>query len=376
MVSYFSARAAESRPALEIFLEGAWTVAALAEIDEGLSEEKFRDARQVILDGAKLKALDTSAAWYLYALAEKLKARGVAVEMRNFRDNPEQIYERVAGLPHAREEPQRKYGAFVSALVALGRQAAAIWQDTTRATAFLGEFAEGFLRRLAHPKHLRARSIVFHVNEAGLRAVPIIILMGFSLAFVTAYQGAYQLQQFDATIFTIDLVALSTLRELAVLLVAIMLAGRSGSSFAAQLGTMKLNEEVEALRTMGVSPFEVLVMPRLIALLIALPLLTVIADAAGILGGYAYMSAFLDYSWSQYFARLEQAAETKHLYIGLVKTPFFAILIGIVGCMQGLSAGPSAEEVGRRTITAVVQSIFLVILADALFSVIFTKMGL
>jgi phospholipid/cholesterol/gamma-HCH transport system permease protein len=161
-----------------------------------------------------------------------------------------------------------------------------------------------------------------------------------------------------------------------VLLTAIMLAGRSGSAFAAQIGTMKLNEEVDALQTMGVSPFTVLVMPRVLAIVIALPLLTLVADAMGLLGGYVFSKVFLDFSYIQFLGRMEQAADLTQLGIGLVKAPIFAVLIGTVGCLQGLSVKGSAEEVGRKTTAAVVQSIFLVIVADALFSILFTRMGI
>jgi len=184
------------------------------------------------------------------------------------------------------------------------------------------------------------------------------------------------LQKFDATVYTIDLVVLSILREMGVLITAIMVAGRSGSAFAAQLGTMKLNEEVDALRTMGASPFEVLVLPRLLAILIALPLLTVVADTMGLLGGYIFSSSYLGYSYVQFLARAQEAANMHQFFVGLSKAPIFAILIGIVGCMQGLQARGSAEDVGNKTITAVVQSIFLVIVADAIFSVVFTKLGI
>lgn len=184
------------------------------------------------------------------------------------------------------------------------------------------------------------------------------------------------MQKFDATVYTIDLVVLSILREMGVLITAIMVAGRSGSAFAAQLGTMKLNEEVDALRTMGASPFEVLVLPRLLAILIALPLLTVVADTMGLLGGYIFSSSYLGYSYVQFLARAQEAANMHQFFVGLSKAPIFAILIGIVGCMQGLQARGSAEDVGNKTITAVVQSIFLVIVADAIFSVVFTKLGI
>jgi len=355
-------------------LQGNWTVASLATIETALQKETLTKYKQVIFRDRKLENLDTAAAWYLNELINNLKEKHVQASLEGFQDNHSRVFSRIAELPREKETPLPHTNPLMVPFVAMGHQLVDIGNDAYKGAAFLGEFILNLAGRVFHPRHLRLRSIVFHVNEVGLKAAPIIALMSFALSFVTAYQGAYQLQKFDATIFTIDLIALSFMRELGVLLVAIMLAGRSGSAFAAQLGTMKLNEEVDALQTMGVSPFEVLVLPRLLAILISLPLLTVISDIMGILGGYVYMSSFLNYSWLQYFSRLQEAAEIKHFYVGLSKAPPFAILIGIVGCMQGLRASGSAEEVGRRTITAVVQAIFLVILADAVFSVIFTKM--
>ena len=264
---------------------------------------------------------------------------------------------------------------FKHVIAGLGKHMVHVWHDTCRGVAFFGGFLVNVAQRIFHPKHLRVQSIVFHVNEIGIKAIPIIALMAFSIAFVMGYQGAFQLQKFDATVYTIDLVVLSILREMGVLITAIMVAGRSGSAFAAQLGTMKLNEEVDALKTMGASPFEVLVLPRLLAILIALPLLTIVADTMGLFGGYVFSSSYLDYSYFQFLARAHEAANMHQFYVGLAKAPVFAILIGIVGCMQGLQARTSAEDVGNKTIMAVVQSIFLVIVADAIFSIIFTKLG-
>ena len=375
MPACYTTRLDKNQSAIEVLLQGPWTVAALSDIETALTQARLSAFRRVTLDGGAVAELDTAGAWYLHHIARELKAGNIAVEIRNFSENWRLILDRVGALSGTEPLSPPRRGPFGEAVIFLGRKVSDIGRDARRGTRYFGQFLATFATRLFQPRRLRLRSVVFHINETGIKAVPIIALMSFSLAFVTAYQGAYQLARFDATVFTIDLVALSILRELGVLLVAIMLAGRSGSAFAAQLGTMRLNEEVDALQTMGVSPFEVLVLPRLLAILVSLPLLTVVADISGLFGGYLYMSSFLGYSWLQYFSRLHEAAEIKHLYVGLAKAPFFALLIGIVGCMQGLRASTSAEEVGRRTITAVVQSIFLVVVADALFSVIFTKLA-
>lgn len=366
----------KSASMVDLALFGQWTVVSLAQIERDFPTEVCFTAKKIKVNGAGLENFDTSAAWYLDRLMRDFKARGIEANLFGFKDIHLRILDRIVVLPHVAEEVRRELPLMTDAIVTIGKQTDEIWQDINRGIRFLGEFMAGLPKRILHPRSFRTRSIVFHLNEVGIKAVPIISLMAFSIAFVTGYQGAFQLQKFDATIYTVDLIVLSTLREMGVLITAIMLAGRSGSAFAAQLGTMKINEEVDALQTMGVLPFEVLVLPRLIAIMVALPLLTIIADMMGFFGGYIFSSSFLGYSWVQYLARAQEAADMTQFYIGVSKAPIFALLIGIVGCMQGLQARGSAEEVGRRTITAVVQSIFLVIVADAVFSVIFTKMGI
>ena len=202
--------------------------------------------------------------------------------------------------------------------------------------------------------------------------MPIVCLLSFLIGVVLAFQGADQLRRFGAEIFTVNLLTLSVLREIGVLMTAIMLAGRSGSAFTAQIGTMQVNEEVDALRTLGLDPVEVLVIPRILALLISLPILTFLSDVMGILGGALMAVAVLDLTLSQFLRQLEEAITLTHFLVGMVKAPFFAYIIGIVGCYEGLRVSGSAESVGRMTTKSVVESIFLVIIADALFSILFS----
>ena len=376
MQRYYSAQADKGGSTLQVRLQGHWVIATLPDIEKDIDERVWTGIRKIMLDGEGLEDFDTSAAWFLNEIVAHWRAQGVAVDMDKFQDNHRRIFDRVANLPHEQEAPRGPHHPLIGIAIEVGRAAADMGQDCYKGVSFLGEFLASVATRIVRPSHMRFRSIVFHINEVGIKAAPIIALMAFSIAFVMGYQGAFQLQKFDATIYTVDLVVLSILREMGVLITAIMIAGRSGSAFAAQIGTMKLNEEVDALQTMGVSPFEVLVQPRLIGIIIALPLLTVIADVMGLMGGYIFSSSYLGYSYVQFLSRMQEVADMRQFYVGLSKAPVFAILIGIVGCMQGLQAQGSAEDVGRRTITAVVQSIFLVIVADAVFSVIFTKMGI
>jgi len=356
-----------------VVIEGALTAATLQSFSVILAD----DVRQVIFDVSALTDFDTAGAWKIDEEMRSLRARGIAADISGLHDRHRKIFDRVSTLPHDADGLRASAPATLRAGVsALGETLLEVWQDVLRGVSFFGHIAAALPPSFFGRGKIRWRSVIFHINEVGIKACPIIALMAFSIAFVTGYQGAFQLQKFDATIYTVDLIVLSTLREMGVLITAIMVAGRSGSAFAAQIGTMKLNEEVDALQTMGVSPFEALVLPRILAIVIALPVLTVVANFMGLLGGYIFSSSSLGYSHVQFLSRMQEAADMKHFYVGLSKAPVFAVLIGIVGCMQGLRARGSAEDVGRKTITAVVQSIFLVIVADAIFSVIFTKVGI
>jgi phospholipid/cholesterol/gamma-HCH transport system permease protein len=222
---------------------------------------------------------------------------------------------------------------------------------------------------------MRWRSIAHHVYATGVQAIPIVALIALLISIVLAYQGATQLKNFGAEIFTIDLVAISVLREMGVLLTAIMVAGRSGSAFAAQIGVMKSNEEVDALRTMGLDPFEVLIVPRIMALVIALPLLTLLANITGLAGAALLSYLTLDVGLIQFLDRIQNVVGMNTFWVGIIKAPVFAMIIAMIGAYRGMQVTGSAESVGRLTTDAVVQSIFLVIAADAIFSIVFAKLG-
>jgi len=228
-------------------------------------------------------------------------------------------------------------------------------------------------RAFLHLRHLRLPSLVRHVYETGVYAIPIVSLIAFLISVIIAYMGAQELRKFGAEIFVVDLVTVGVLRELGVLLTAIIVAGRSGSAFAAEIGVMKLNEEVDALDAMGFRPIEVLVLPRVLGLVIAMPLLTIIADAVGLAGGALLCRWLLDIPIAQYLARVEEAIAPTTFWVGIIKAPVFAFLIAFVGTLRGIQVRGSSRELGRLTTVAVVQSIFLVILADALFAVVFME---
>ena len=261
-------------------------------------------------------------------------------------------------------------------LARLGRSAASTFEQLLAMLTFIGESSHALLEWLLHPSRIRWRVVLFNLRSAGFDALPIVGLLSFLLGVVVAYQGADQLRQYGANIFVADLVGLSMLREFAPLITAIIVAGRSGSAYAAQIGTMTVTEEIDAMRTIGIEPQELLVLPKILALVIALPLLTVFADGLGIFGGMIMAKVQLGVGFGEFLDRLVKAVSITSYLVGIGKAPVFAVIIVLVGCFQGFRTHGGADSVGRQTTRSVVQSIFLVIVADAFFSVAFSLLDL
>ena len=258
----------------------------------------------------------------------------------------------------------------------VGKITVEIFNQLVEMLSFVGETAIAIAKSIMQPKRIRWRPILFNIRTAGFDALPIVGLLTFLLGVVVAYQGAAQLRQYGANIFVADLIGLSMLREFAPLITAIIIAGRSGSAYAAQIGTMAVTEEIDAMRTLGISPQEMLVLPKIIALVIALPLLTVFADMLGVFGGMLMARQQLDVGFIEFLDRFVKAVSPTTFMIGVGKAPVFAVIIAIVGCFQGFKTKGGADSVGRQTTRSVVQSIFLVIVADALFSIAFSMLDL
>jgi phospholipid/cholesterol/gamma-HCH transport system permease protein len=256
----------------------------------------------------------------------------------------------------------------------VGRQAFEGASQALSLLAFLGASAVAAARSLAHPSRIRWRPILHNLQAAGFDALPITGLLSFLMGVVIAYQGAAQLRRYGANIFVADLVGLAMLRELSPLLTAVIVAGRSGAAYAAQIGTMKVTEEVDALRTVGIVPLELLVLPKIAALAVALPLLTVYGDALGVVGGMLMARSSLGVGFEDFIDRFEHGIQVSDYLVGLGKAPVFAAIIAVVGCFQGFQVSGDAESVGQRTTVSVVQSIFLVIVVDAIFSVVFSAL--
>ena len=353
-------------------LEGALEIATIAEATRALAQwlRERAGGRHRALDLGSLTGLDSPGALLLCELRKK------GVELTGVRAEHKALIDLVCGLELKPLPKRRAASRWRQLLIQLGRGADAAWRDTYDILAFLGRSASEVARVLVHPRALRLPSISRHVAETGIDALPIVGLMAVMISIVIAYQSVVQLRPYGGEEFTINLVAVSVLHEMGVLITAIMVAGRSGSAFAAEIGVMRAREEVDALKVMGMEPMEMLVVPRLIALVITLPLLAFFADITGLVGGAVISQSLLDVSPLQYIDRVHQAVDWRDLFVGLIKAPVFAVVIGIVGCMHGLRVRGSAESVGRETTLAVVKSIFLVIVLDALFSILFEKLGL
>ncbi|MGH6931052.1 MAG: ABC transporter permease [Dongiaceae bacterium] len=355
---------------------GAWTIEATPKLDAALRAFSVVGARLVRFDLGGLEALDTAGAWLISRTQALLAGTGVAIEIVGLKPAHATLFKRVveAGAPPALAPPP---GFDIYAVLAnLGEGTIGTFRQGRDLCGFFGAILIAISRVLLHPSRIRFVSLVSHIEQHGLNALPIIGLINFLVGIVIAYQGFDQLRQFGAEVFTVDLVGISVLREMGILLTAIIVAGRSGSAFTAQIGTMKVNEEVDAMQTLGLDPLEILVLPRLFALLIALPLLTFFADMLAILGGALMSTILIDMTFAQFLGQLNQAVEVKHFFVGLSKAPVFAFIIAMVGCFEGLRVTGSAESVGKLTTQSVVESIFLVIVFDALFSIFFSYMGI
>ncbi|MBI5611865.1 MAG: MlaE family lipid ABC transporter permease subunit [Gammaproteobacteria bacterium] len=352
---------------------GAWTAQGIAPVEQRLTALSFPSASKLVIDVSAISALDTAGAWLLHRTLRALEQRGVKVRISGMRPEFDALLQLIAARAGTTEHAAP---VKIGLLASIGQQTWRSLLGFSGMLAFVGESAIALLRSLAQPRRIRWRPILHNLQTAGFEALPITGLLSFLMGVVIAYQGADQLQRFGANIFIADLVGLAMLRELSPLLTAIIVAGRSGSAYTAQIGTMKINEEIDALRTIGVGPQELLVLPKILALIIALPLLTVYADVAGVLGGMIMASSKLGVSFDVFLDRLDDAISLSSFLTGVGKAPVFAAIIALVGCFQGFQASGSADSVGRQTTVSVVQSIFLVIVADALFSIVFNWLNL
>ncbi len=366
------ARAAGDR--FVVTLRGAWVTERLADLAAALRGLR-PDRPAVRVDLQAVEALDTNGALLIRDTVRDLERGGATVELAGLSPRRQALLEAVAGAVSAPAERRREPHPMLATLERIGRHTIGSGIAARDLLNFLGAVTIVLVGSLARPWRLRGPALVAQMEHTGLDALPIVGLLSFLIGVVLAYQGADQLARFGAEIFTVNLVGIGVLREMGVLLTAIIVAGRSGSAFAAQIGTMKVNQEIDALRTIGLDPLEVLVVPRVLGLMLVMPLLTFYADMLGLFGGAVMATLALDISFGQFAIQLHGAVDAGTFWVGMVKAPLFAFIIAVVGCFEGLQVSQSAESVGFRTTKAVVVGIFLIILLDALLSVFFSLIG-
>lgn len=358
--------------AIRLSLGGRWTLDASAEIEaraDGLLTESA-GAKKVILNLGRVERLDTAGAWLIDRTRQALDAKGVDATFEGIRPEYE-ILLREARF-RALTAPIPPGGSYAIRLLAdIGESIVSAGADLYKGVGFLGEVVAAVGKCLVNPSHFRGTSLVVQMENIALRGAPIIALINFLAGAIIAQQGIFQLRRFGATVFVVDLIGILVLRELGVLLTAIMTAGRSGSAITAELGSMKLREEIDALSVMGLQPVDILIVPRILALMISLPLLTFIADMAGIAGGVLVSWIYDGIAPARFLTLLQSAIGQHTFFSGLIKAPFMGLIIGLISCVEGLAVSGSAESLGRQVTASVVKSIFMIVVVDGLFAMFF-----
>jgi phospholipid/cholesterol/gamma-HCH transport system permease protein len=351
-------------------LTGMWT-APHAQRVEALAEEIATggDRQPVVLDLGGVERLDTLGAWILDRTRHDLAAKGQA-DFANASPEQKTLLQEAAYRSFD-GGPKPRHSRFVDFLVDVGQSVSGAGRDMVGGIAFLGQLIAGLVRVIIHPRRFRGTAVINQLEQIAYRGVPIIVLISFLVGCIVSQQGIFQLVKFGATPFVIDLIGILVLRELGVLLTSIMVAGRSGSAFTAEIGSMKMREEIDALRVMGLDPIEVLIVPRIIALMIGLPLLSFISSIAALVGGGVTTWIYGDISPDIFLTRLRGAVGMNTFLIGIIKAPFMAVVIGIIATLEGMAVAGSAESLGKHVTSSVVKSIFMVIVLDGLFAMFF-----
>jgi phospholipid/cholesterol/gamma-HCH transport system permease protein len=357
---------------------GAWTAERAAELEKIVDETAQLDetARNVDIDLAKLERLDTFGAWLIERLKRAFTTRGSIARIVGLSDADRALMEemRLVNQSPRQDGPAANGGGV--ALDSIGRAVAEIGRSLVLLAHLLGALTTVALRTLAHPGRLRLTSIVHHLERVGWRAVPIILLSTFVIGAILAQQGIFRFRSFGADIYVVDMVSVLVLREIGVLIVCVMVAGRSGSAYTAEIGAMKMREKIDALRTMGLDPIEVLVLPRIVALVIAVPLLTFLGSMAALYGAGLVCWLYGGMAPDIFLERLREAIWLPTFEVGMIKAPFMALMIGLVACVEGFEVEGSAASLGLKTTASVVKSIFLVIALDGVFAIFFAGIGM
>ncbi|HEY7999951.1 MAG: ABC transporter permease [Pseudolabrys sp.] len=357
---------------------GAWIAENARTLEAQIDATTRRSGavKRVDIDMAAVDQLDTFGAWLLERLTRDFSARGCATQVTGLKDDYRALMEEVHGVKPEQALPHGGGGSLVYVVASIGRSIASIGQSFSAFISMLGAVMAVMARVAAHPRRFRFTSMVHQLDNVGWRAVPIIMLITFLIGGIIAQQGIFHFRKFGADIYVVDMVGILVLREIGVLIVAIMVAGRSGSAFTAELGSMQMREEVDALRTMGFDPIEVLILPRIVALLIGVPILTFLGSMAALYGGGLVAWLYGGIDPDIYLSRLKEAISLQTFEVGMIKAPFMAMVIGVVACVDGLAVKGSSESLGLQTTASVVESIFLVIVLDGFFAIFFASIGM
>ncbi len=365
----------ENNNKITILCQDKWDMYQAKSLQKEISKIifDFKEHGNLVIDLNNIESLDTAGAILLYNFIKELQKYSILkiVEKNNKQKEFINFVDNLIGKENKKQEIYHS----LNFIQKVGKYVAEFFLDFWLFIAFIGQSSISFVTYLIYPSKIRFKAIIKGIENAGVHALPIIALTSFLVGIVVAYQSAVQLQKFGANIFIVDMIGVSVTRELAPLITAIVVAGRSGSSYTAQIGAQKITRELDAMKTMGFNLFEFLVLPRIIALMIALPLMIFFADIVGIFGGMVVAKYQMDISYVEFLKRLQSVLALKQLWTGLIKGPAFALLIASIGCFRGFQVSNNTESIGKYTTISVVNAIFLVIACDALFSVVFTKLG-
>lgn len=360
---------------LEFKFEGEWTVLCISDVERQLRTTRISSYENVHIDALDITLLDTAGARLIVELETRVTEHGGEASVEISQGTHEDLLRRMRAveldLPAAGSTPTLK-----KLVNKIGWTLFQQCHEGLLLLSFSGQMLTWLARSLINPTRIRFISLISHMEDTGVNAVPIVSLLSFLIGLVIVYMGSAELAKFGAQVFAVNLLEIATLRELGPILTAIVVAGRSGSAFTAQIGAMKSNEEISAMRVMGLEPMEMLVIPRVLGLMLMLPILIVVADFAGLLGGALASWVTMDLDFAAFTARMHDTANINNMYVGLVKAPFFAAAIALVGCFHGYQVTGSAESVGRLTTKSVVKSIFMVIVIDAVFAIFFSAIDI
>ncbi len=362
---------------LELAGTGAWVAENARRLEAQVDAATRRSGavKRVDIDMGRVDRLDTFGAWLLERLTRSFSARGCTTAVTGLKEDFRALVDEVHGVkPEA--APARRRSSIIDSIAAVGQSMAAVGGSFNAFVNMLGAVIVALLRVVIHPRRFRFTSMVHQLDNVGWRAVPIILLITFLIGAIIAQQGIFHFRKFGADIYVVDMVGILVLREIGVLIVAIMVAGRSGSAYTAELGAMKMREEIDALHTMGFDPTEVLILPRIVALIIGVPILTFLGSMAALYGGGLVCWLYGGISPDIFLQRLKEAISLQTFEVGMIKAPFMAMVIGIVACVEGMAVKGSSELLGLQTTASVVESIFLVIVLDGLFAIFFASIGM